>query len=133
MSEQDFKPGDVANSHVLSNDGKWLPLHQAGSPSEPQQSTKPAFFQQKWVQITGTALLSLFVGVALGTSNPETNTVTETTSIPATAEEQKQLEEDSSTLAQRQVELGEREAALEASKTELDPAGSCAKTSGASS
>jgi hypothetical protein len=117
MSEPNYKPGDVANGHILTDGGQWVPVRQWAQPAERQPTTKPPFFQRKWVQITGTALLSLFIGIGMGSSAPQT-TVTET--VPATAEQQKQLEEDSAALAQREAEFGQRSAALDGRQAELD-------------
>jgi hypothetical protein len=88
-------------------------------PDERWPTTKQPFCRRKWVQITGTALLSLLVGIGMGSSNA-TNSVTETKTVPATAEEQKQLEEDSAALAQREAEFGQRSAALDRRQAELD-------------
>ena len=59
-----YKPGDIANGHVLSNDGQWLPV---GGPTPPVgPDTKKPIYQRWWFITAGVLLVLMVIGSASG-------------------------------------------------------------------
>ncbi|WP_299442268.1 hypothetical protein [uncultured Phycicoccus sp.] len=78
----DYKPGDIANGHILSNSGQWLPV--SGAASTPPQSgpgPRPApgpSLAMKigmgvvWIGVVGWFFIgSVILGLALGLAAPD--------------------------------------------------------------
>jgi hypothetical protein len=67
MSDQPtYKPGDVANGHVLNSDGTWVPVAQPYGAPVPPPKKKPIW--TRWWMVTAYVLVGLMVigGIAGG-------------------------------------------------------------------
>ena len=83
MNEQDpqYKPGDVANGHVLTESGQWLPV---GSPTPPEGPTAKKPIYKRWWFITIAALFVIgMISSAAGGEEPSTPASSAASSAPA--------------------------------------------------
>jgi hypothetical protein len=70
MSETpQYKPGDIANGHVLNSDGTWTPVAVFPTPQAPKPK-KPIY--KRWWFITGAAVVVfMIIGAATGSGSEE--------------------------------------------------------------
>jgi pyruvate/2-oxoglutarate dehydrogenase complex dihydrolipoamide acyltransferase (E2) component len=65
-----YKPGDIANGHILSNDGQWLPV---GGPTAPVgEGPKKPIYQRWWFITAGVLVALMIIGSASGGEEPAT-------------------------------------------------------------
>lgn len=69
-NEQQYKPGDIANGHVLTETGQWLPVGGPIAPAQPK--TKKPIYKRWWV----IALVAIFVigGISAATGGESDTT-----------------------------------------------------------
>ena len=80
---QQYKPGDIANGYVLSEQGQWVPI-VAQPQMAPAKKKRPVF--RRWYAIAGYGVAGIIIATQAGGGGDATTAVdTPSTSAPATA------------------------------------------------
>jgi hypothetical protein len=78
MTEQEpqYKPGDIANGHILTLEGTWKPLEPAPAEAARHEPQAP-WWRGVWLLVLTGFLVGLALGLALAAHEPRTVTVEE--------------------------------------------------------